>query len=381
MIQTETSKPKTTETQQLRQGSRAVSRAGSRAVSRAVSPAVSPQVSRLITIMRFPQIVLVILRHNAGMLLDTIYGCGRITAAGIFVTGLGGIFAYSALLLMFFLSGYLFWSREYAYRVMLKKKVKGLLLPYLIWNTAVFFFYLAGAKAGLIQNLGIYLRAGDNPLLVLVRIYTGWGAQGYPAAYPLWYMRDLMLLMLVSPLLAFCMKRIPVVSLTVLTALWAFVSTPFFSVEGMLLFCLGWYVVQWDRDWAFLHKLKTIVLVACYLISMGVEIVGFVNGRLWMHKINVLLGSLVFLKVSSLLLSKKRVSGMLAGLSAFSFCIYLFHEPLLSVTRTAAIALSGSYTVLLYLFVSALVILLCMMAGWLLQKLCPGLYRIFSGGR
>lgn len=344
-------------------------------------PAISQNISRLITILRFPQIVLVVLRHNAGVLLDTIYGCGSITVAGVFVTGLGGIFAYSALLLMFFLSGYLFWSREYAYPVMLKKKVKGLLLPYIIWNSIVILFYYAGAKAGLLQTFANYWQPGRNPLTALLGIYTGWGAGGYPAAYPLWYMRDLMLLMLFSPVLSACMKKIPVISLGVLTFLWAFGSNPYFSVEGLLLFCLGWYVIQWDREWKYLYQIKMLPLMICYLLSMGIEIVGFTKGQLWLHKVNVLIGSLIFLKLCSYLPDHEKIAGAFSRLAGFSFCIYMFHEPLLSVVRTVIIGFAGGYDVALYLLTTVIVILLCMAAGLFLQKLFPGLYRIFSGGR
>lgn len=341
----------------------------------------NPVVSRLITIMRFPQIVLVVLRHNAGLLLDAIYGCGIITAGGIFLTGLGGIFAYSALLLMFFLSGYLFWYREYSYGEMLKKKVRGLLLPYLIWNTVVLAFYYIGARAGIMQNLAVYWQSGDHPLWALLKIYTGWGAGGYPAAYPLWYMRDLLLFMLVSPLLARCMRRFSGISLVLLLIVWAVGDNPFFSAEGLLLFCLGRYVVQRDRDWSLLTRCRTLPLLGLYLVSMGIEITGFIQGQLWRHKINVFIGSLVFLKLCSTLLAHPKITGVLAGLSGFSFCIYLFHEPLLSVVRTIAISLAGGYTVLLYLATGAITILMCMAAGGILRKLCPGLYRILSGGR
>jgi len=137
--------------------------------------------------------------------------------------------------LFFVISGYLYFNRvnqlTYSlYKAKTISRVRTLLLPYLIAN--IIFLLLR-----IIVNPDL-----DLSFLNILNGITGYN--GFPANYPLWFIRDLFIVCVLSPLFFFAAKRLPYVVLIVLLVCWFtniwFDSFPqIASVRSFLFFYIG----------------------------------------------------------------------------------------------------------------------------------------------
>lgn len=105
--------------------------------------------------------------------------------------------------LFFIFSGYyLFFRRETVmswegYRSELTKRSRTLLVPYLLWNI------LAGSAMYLKEALSLRLGISSDPsALASAQALSVWDWLTFPIDYPLWYVRDLILVSLAYPLFA-----------------------------------------------------------------------------------------------------------------------------------------------------------------------------------
>lgn len=116
----------------------------------------------------------------------------------------------------FMISGYLFFralTRQNLFDK-IKRRLKSLLIPYIIWNILYFLFYFC------VSNLPILSRYMNEEhysifnLSTLVSVFSL-----YPADSPLWFVNRLILLLLLSPFFLFVFKRHKVVAMCLLTVI------------------------------------------------------------------------------------------------------------------------------------------------------------------
>lgn len=160
--------------------------------------------SRVISFLRFPLCVAVVFIHiyiwKDGITYP-IYDSVRYFFAQII--------ARVAVPLFFMFSGFLFFfkSEELTfsnYKGKLTKRIRTLLIPYLFWNSTPILYYLLGRFLGLGSQYGIgfgfidYIKPfWDNYSPHL----NGEGIASYPICTPFWYIRDLMVTVLLSPII------------------------------------------------------------------------------------------------------------------------------------------------------------------------------------
>ncbi|MBR5102389.1 MAG: acyltransferase, partial [Muribaculaceae bacterium] len=135
--------------------------------------------------------------------------------------------------LFFAIAGYLFFKKVNSFTFAtyinkLKKRFKTLFIPYLFWNLLVILLIF------LIQSFTTYYH--DAPLvkdysfgdwLWAIFYYNNIGTDGtnlvftsQPAAYQLWFIRDLMIIMLFTPLIYVLCKRLKLFFILPLATLW-----------------------------------------------------------------------------------------------------------------------------------------------------------------
>src|SRR5690554_590157 len=124
--------------------------------------------------------------------------------------------------LFFMISGFLFFFGVNSfslntYKTKIYKRIKTLLVPYLFWTTfTILFYYILQSfpfskpffTKGLIREYSYV----DYILRILIN----------PLPYQFWFIRDLMLLVLISPLLFFGIKKIKLVVISLLLYTWFF---------------------------------------------------------------------------------------------------------------------------------------------------------------
>ncbi len=159
--------------------------------------------SKAIDALRFPMAVAVVMLHHGLTLMDDATGPLR-TCLIVFQEGLCRL----AVPCFFFISGYLFFNKlqdwswgEWTRKI--KSRGRTLLVPYLLWNLIAFFAYWGFARLQgdgislqehFLNNGGLRLFWGTNGDIPL-------GVRSAPCDPPLWFIRDLMLFTLLTPLI------------------------------------------------------------------------------------------------------------------------------------------------------------------------------------
>lgn len=163
--------------------------------------------SSVITSLRFPLIVMIIMFHlyEPGAVIDD---SSMLHYSLAKILGADGI-AKIAVPTFFMISGYLFFFNIkkwdiLEYRRKLKSRVSSLLIPYLLWNAIPII-------GGILLNIFIAIAHG-MPLFAQAKEFLhsiGWlnafwnVSDGHPYVVPLWYIRDLMICCLFTPLIYF----------------------------------------------------------------------------------------------------------------------------------------------------------------------------------
>ena len=208
-------------------------------------------VTDVISQLRFPLIVLVVYAHHySGVSSDysvlslgwDLYACCRIL--------IGQTLVKVAMPLFFMFSGYLFFLNvenltTEAYYRKLRRRAKTLLLPYLLWNAVV------AAKAVVEGRMEV----GELSPSLFWNFYHTAGRQidwlgnvntmSAPIDMPLWFLRDLMVVTLLSPVIYLMVRRWGNAVLVLLTVIYlsgvaAFI--PGLSAYAVYFFYIGAYM-------------------------------------------------------------------------------------------------------------------------------------------
>lgn len=341
-------------------------------------------VSRRIDVLRIILIGLIVLAHGARGVTVRIDGAtGPLTT--LMLTTLNGHVDFVAVPLFFTISGFLF-LRKFelslaAYVEMLRKKFVSLLIPYLLFNAGlVVWFYFVGS----IEMMGSWSFVVSEGLFSKT-----FGIGTTPINYPLWFLRDLLVVFLLSPVLLLFFKEAPGVGLVALFALWAGLSPMPYSYWGdFFAFYLGGYLARtrlplegvswWQRAGTFLFIGLTTILVFHQALGITDE-----TARQLLFKCNLVLGLACFWRVSGF--ACIRDSAMLHRMGRHSFFVYLAHEPTLSVLQSRLLAVwrpAGDAQQMAFYWGSGLAVILFLWGlAEVLHRFLPLPYALITGAR
>lgn len=156
--------------------------------------------------------------------------------------------------IFFFISGFLFFLNIDHFSISvyfnkLKNRVRSLLIPYILWNIIAAFLPFLILIAIVIKNaepidwLFDYLQGLNG--WHMFWDYNHWGECAYgPIDLPLWFIRDLMVICLMSPLINYFIKKADWIFLIIIGALyvlsyWYYLN---FNTRALLFFSLGAYL-------------------------------------------------------------------------------------------------------------------------------------------
>jgi len=226
--------------------------------------------SKTIDWLRFPLVVAVVFGHSFGLpkKID-VYDINWSSITGIDLYNLLRIFfshvlPHIAVPTFFLISGYLFFYKlnEWNMKVYInkvKKKVHTLIIPYLIWNL-ISFFAIFGINFGAnllrgrsVSNVLLYLQEKGLHIFWDCNFWTdgriNWlGTQTYmsgPFNIPLWFLRDLIVVTLFTPLIYWIVKRTKLFGLLLLGIAYAscvWPDWPGFGVSAFFFFSIGAYL-------------------------------------------------------------------------------------------------------------------------------------------
>ncbi|HBL41629.1 MAG TPA: hypothetical protein DDY98_08815, partial [Ruminococcaceae bacterium] len=257
------------------------------------------------------------------------------------------IIAGSAVPAFFFFSSLLLYRKEFTWKSNMKKKVKTLLVPYILLNA----FWILFDQIP-ISTTEIHEILNSGPELF------SWGIKdweeafigifsGYPCLYPLWFVRELLLLNVLAILIKKLMDWKPIIVVGLITALYFLVNTKAIiasdsegvynhNITALFFWTIGYVFVKYNiRLGSFLKKVNpyAISLVYFVLIILSTAIYGKVFFDFVVSRLCVVAGIVFWLKLSSAVNGEKAKS-ILLWMSSFSFSIYIFHEKALGYFRT-----------------------------------------------
>ena len=181
-----------------------------------------------------------------------------------FTSIISGFLRGQSVPIYFFISGYLFFlGGEFSiekYYKKLRRRIKSLFVPYVVWNTIAIILLIIVLLSPLVSMM----KYGDKLDISFINILSCyWSYDGAlagvnvssepaPIDMPLWYIRDLMVMVVLSPVIRWLLTRLKVVFLILTCGLWVWFSiqTPsiYFPRDGIFFFSLGAYFSLNGKD-------------------------------------------------------------------------------------------------------------------------------------
>jgi surface polysaccharide O-acyltransferase-like enzyme len=348
-----------------------------------------------LSLLRFPLIIGVVFIHNQ---TTTISLAGR--SVGVennsFLTDFARHFisqgiAQTAVPLFFMMSGYLFfigteWSKE-KYIEKLKSRLKTLLIPFLFWNISTL---LLIAFAELLPATQSYFSGKNQPIShfsITDYISAIFGIGRMPIAYQFWFIRDLMVLVLLTPVIHFIHKKALIPLLSVLFFVWLSSIFPDCeqSLESTLFFSIGCLLAIRKRDLFITDKYGKIFLgtYLCILLADASFIRPEINTSL--DRIDIIPGILSALFITHSLASSPFLKTKILSVASASFFVFAAHEPVLTIARKIAYKLiepSSTTSVLGLYFGIPIFVVVCLVLAYRVLSYCfPAFVNVITGGR
>ena len=348
--------------------------------------------------MRFPMIVGVIFIHNYRM-ADNMDGIESFTAENLpiyyYVSNLfSNTLASIAVPLFFFISGFLFFFKierfsKTIYLNKLKKRFRTLLIPYVFWNLLL---YGAVALLSLYPKTRGFVEGYDyNIFETLVGKLNEAGTGTYPLVYQLWFIRDLIVCVVISPLIYLLVTRMSYFGIILLGVGWMLgYSIPYIGNRGLnivalFFFSMGaWFSCRRVDVVTLVKELKVLVLfypviVAADLLTKLETYNGYIN------KIGILIGIVSCFLLVVYLIERYDLKAV-PLLSSASFFIFAVHDPwILWTLRKVSFVIfhpkSDISVTLVYFALIFVVVMVSVGIYWILRRLMPSFTSLITGGR
>lgn len=331
-----------------------------------------------------------------GATLQTIYGRNWATILQLFFTE--GI-CRAAVPLFFLMSGYLFFrGYEHSvgwYKNKILKRLRTNGIPYIFWGlTVIAFFAVAQAIPVTKQYFSSVDRqiAQFSPSQWLNAIFLS------PINSPLWFLRDLIVLALISPIISLLCRKVPYLLLP-LVAAWCIFGLPIYviRVESLFFFSCGAFLSLYAKDKLesfSVPKRLGIGLIVIWLVFISCKVfhlTGLDSGVLIdgdfnpvhdvLSKINAIFGAAVLWFAYDLFVKEEKT---VLPFARYSFLMFVMHHPLISVIKKLLMTLlSVSYlsSVIVFFTSFAFTVIFVVLFGSILRKFLPRFYALITGGR
>jgi fucose 4-O-acetylase-like acetyltransferase len=348
---------------------------------------ITPEVSEKIKLLRLPLIIGIVTIHSY------INPVGY--ADNFFQTFILSTWGGSCVAFLFILSGFLFFRNFNlslnSYIEKLKSRFWTLLVPYLFWNLALVAMVLIviniPATSSIIQ--GHYKEyIGDYSFANFIDCLTGYRS-GYPITFHFWYVRDLIVMVILSPVFLLLARKIPYLGLALFAVPWL-LKLQLGSIKiqwlGPLFFYLGCLIAVQKLDLTWLNRRKSLIIGIYLAMAVVLAIMQTSGIETFKHLFECctrVVGTMAIWCASDLITGK--LQKVCLNLSGLAFFVYAAHEPTVTVLKEVFDRLSktpNSITVMVqYLFVVTIATLVTLAAGSLLQRYTPKFFQVITGAR
>jgi surface polysaccharide O-acyltransferase-like enzyme len=335
--------------------------------------------SKKISTISFVGTVLVVLLHSSsgnGDVLKILNLNGYIQ--NLFSNGIARI----AVPMFFLISGYLFFRNivptRYFFINKYKSRFKTLVIPFIFWSITWNLFYYVLTLIPYTNNI-IKWSFEFTIKSVIDVVFIN------PKAYQLWFLRDLIAYVILTPLIYISIKKLSLKTLIPFFILWILNINFGLSSEGFLFFLCGSYIAINKKSLPKVNNqvlfILTIICCALLLIKTYIFMNDFNN---IFHKIFIVMGIIVIwygYDYYSNLIDRQKY---LEYLIEFNFFIYLTHEPILTIVKKTLELITNSknsYDVFIFFLAPIITIAICVLIGGLIKRYLSAIYTLIIGGR
>ena len=349
--------------------------------------------SVLIKAMRFPLIVMVLFVHTIGSnktMMSLSFDGWNIYH---FISEMISLnFSKIAVCWFFVFSGYFFFkdipdggldwnwlSRKWG------KRIRTLLIPYVIWN--LLYVIIPFIKTFVFSKLGIPQSSLDEEFQMFNKGPVYWFLTG-PANFPLWFLRDLIVMSILSPLVYLLFrgasKWLGAVALSILFLL-PF-NTPVLEWTGYFFFSLGAFLSIRRRNILELcHKLKwPSVILSVILLLLSTYSTPY-SYHDWILRLYFPFGMITLMEIVDGLINYEKVQSFLTKMSSPVFFVFASHAIyILAWTnglfkRICNENLAGTW--IRYILFPFVVLVISLTLYYLLNAIMPRFLAFICGGR
>ena len=295
--------------------------------------------------------------------------------------------------LFFVISGYLFFYNTdlnlKSYKTKLIKRFHSLLIPYILWNIFVGIFQYISQK-----YLNEITSGGKSFILDYkwyewIKIFWNF-TDGTPICNQFWFIRDLMVIVIISPLIYFFIKKTKIYGLLLIFILYLTNSLPkfsFYSVEPYYFF-LGAYfsinkidIVDFSTQY-FKNKiwLYSVLLLLSVLISY--QYIPLNNN--YFHKLTVLIGIFLSFSIIRNLLANGTIvtRKKLADSTFFLYAYHMLPTSLLCKLWIKYLQPNTSFELILsFILIDSIIVIIGYYLYNILRNMMPNFMAIICGNR
>lgn len=360
--------------------------------------AIDKRESNRITCLRALCVVLVIFLHQYA---------GDIGDAGFFASGtiptnevlrgiqyiVSRIITFSAVPLFFMLSSVLLYAKEFTWKSNMKKKLKSLILPYVLWITLYILVYFLGQTlpftSGFFANAG--RKVSEMGVMDFVGAYTGIGGNGL-FVNAMWFLRDLIIFNLLAPVIKMLIDRFPLLFLILIAMLWNMGNIPdalILNRQSAVFFSLGYYIVKYQKRMKQIDDLPLSRIIAIYVLSIVLEFYFYKTGnelRIAAHSFSAIVGIITLIRLTGIICKSEndgvpKVLQIIAGYSFFIYASHDFVQTMLKKITGKALPQTDAVQMIEYFLIPIIVCVVCICLAAILKRFIPVLYNILTGSR
>lgn len=349
---------------------------------------ISNSISMRITSLRFLLAIFVVFIHNnlnADVAINYYHlDFNEPTIITIIKQLICEVLGNGAVPLFFLFAGYLQFAKRNSYTNVLKKKFKSLLIPYISWTMINVFLYFIAQS---IPKLAFFFQNEIN-------IVRNWTVKEWvnlfwihndktPLVSQFWFVRNLMVLVVISPLLTFLCKKNPFCFMFI-SFICLLNGLPLSFGITLFFYMIGYFFAEYNVDFFSLaDKVSWVGVIVIFLIEMLVLIM--CNKNFVCFDIFKIVSCLFFLKLSANIIQNEKLFKITKYLAGYSFFLYAVHAPLiincLNKVSYRIIPLTGIWCLVQFIIPSLLCIIIGTGIGIILSKIYPPLFRVLNGGR
>lgn len=357
--------------------------------------------------LRFPLAVIIVAEHvfdKSGMMIqDVSYDYSDFCFFMDFKLIFDAFFRGTGVPMFFLISGYLFfWGGDFTisgYFNKLKKRIKTLLIPYVLWNLAAIILILL-KQLPLFEDVRTFTDTSLNftaqSILSAFWMYDGGLTSNvipieksiFPINIPLWYLRDLMVVVFFSPIV-YIWKTTKTHGLILLGLCWLISTSsldlPRFNqlITAFFFFTLG-ANLSIRKDLNKMNQLYGRAAVI-YVVSAFVYVIMAkynINGILWVKQVCIFTSLITFYNVARVLIESKMLS-VNTFVSSSSFFIYVSHGLICNIILKFALLLvdpsNGFVTVITYMSSVCICVVGLLGTYFIICKYLPMLAYLLTG--